>query len=59
MLIVALMSMQLNALVAASNVPTQSALRGANTTRPFEATAAPPNLESVLIVALMSTQVKG
>ena len=55
-LIVALMSTQLNALVAALNVPTQSAFAGANATRPFGATAAPANFESMLIVALMSTQ---
>ena len=41
MLIVGVMSMQLNALVAASNVPTQSAFCGANTISPVGATAAP------------------
>ena len=40
------------------NVPTQSALKGPNTTRPFEATAAPVNLLPVLSVELMDTQLK-
>ena len=53
---VPLMSTQLNALVAASNVPTQSAWYGTNTTKPFGASAAPANFQSVPIVALMSTQ---
>ena len=52
------MSMQLNAFVATSNVPTQSAQSGANTIRPFGEVAAPRNFVFVLSVALISTQLK-
>lgn len=55
-LIVELTSKQLNALVAALKIPTQLELNGANTTKPFGATAAPPNLLLMLVVALMSMQ---
>ena len=41
---VELMSTQLNTLAVASNVPTQSALYGTNTTNPFGAVAAPDHL---------------
>ena len=50
------MSTQLNALVAASKVPTQSARLGENTTSPLGATVEDWNLKSELIVELMSTQ---
>ena len=50
------MSTQLNASLAASKTPTQSALYGAKTTSPLAAVAAPSNLPSMLRVEEISTQ---
>ena len=50
------MSTQLNALLAASNTPTQSAVHGAKTTSPLPAVAALRNLPWMLRVEEMSTQ---
>ena len=50
------METQLNASLAASKTPTQSAPYGAKTTRPLAAVAAPINLLSVLRVEAMETQ---
>ena len=50
------METQLNASLAASKTPTQSVLRGAKTTRPLAAVAAPTNLWSMLRVEAMETQ---
>ena len=58
MLVIELMSIQLNSSEVGLKVPTQSAPNGAKTTRPVEVTVAPLNFWSVLIVELMSMQLK-
>ena len=56
MLRVEAMETQLNASLAASKTPTQSAWSGAKTTSPLPAVATPQNLESMLSVEAMETQ---